>query len=159
MIQETITPREYLKRTTGRRKRNKYGAKKTPYKGIMYDSKMEAQFAEYLDKNLKDGTIVKLERQPHYVVLDAGETDNGTKYSKVIYTPDFLVTYPNGMQEVIEVKGKETRDYLIRKKLFYAEFPQITLKIVTYTKRTGWIELDKLKKLHREQRKHKKVMA
>ncbi|MFT8362932.1 MAG: DUF1064 domain-containing protein [Sporolactobacillus sp.] len=152
-MQETITPKEYLRRTSGRRKRNKYNAKKTPYKGVLYDSKLEAQFADYLEKHLKAGLITKVERQPHYVVLDAGVTDNGTKYSKVIYTPDFLVTYPNGAQEAIEIKGKETKDFLIRKKFFYFSYPWLPLKILTYTKRTGWIELDKLKKIRAERRK------
>lgn len=156
---ETITAKEYLNLSHGRRKRNKYGAKETTYRGIKYDSQMEASYAAELDKQLKAGKIQKIERQPHYVVLDAGETEYGVKFGKVIYTPDFLVTYQDGRQEAIEVKGKETRDYLIRKKLFYTAFPFIPLKVVTYTKRTKWIELDELKKIRSRRRKLKKAVG
>ncbi|WP_051575119.1 DUF1064 domain-containing protein [Sporolactobacillus terrae] len=155
---DTMTLEQYKNLRSGRRKRNKYNAKQTTYNGVRYDSRMEAQFAAHLDKQLKAGEIDKIVRQPHYVVLDAGETEYGVKYNKVIYTPDFLVTYQDGHQEAIEVKGKETRDYLVRKKLFYSAFPWIPLKVVTYTKRTGWIELDELKKLRAERRKAKKAV-
>jgi hypothetical protein len=150
---ETMTLEQYKNFRSGRRKRNKYGARKTMYKNVRYDSKMEAAYAAELDKQLKSGTIDKVERQPHYDILSSGETEWVMKYKKVVYTPDFLVTYQDGRQEAIEVKGKETRDYLVRKKLFYASYPQIPLRVVTYTKRTGWIELEALKKLRRERRK------
>jgi hypothetical protein len=153
MMPETMTLEQYKNLRSGRRKRNKFGARKTMYKGVRYDSKMEAAYAAELDKQLKYGNILSVERQPHFEILKSGLTEWGMSYNNVIYTPDFLVYYANGNRAAIEVKGKETRDYLVRKKLFYAAYPQIPLRVVTYTKKTKWIELDDLKKLNRKRRK------
>ena len=42
---------------------NKYGAKKTEYRGVVYDSKWEAQKAYELDMLQRAGKITDLQRQ------------------------------------------------------------------------------------------------
>jgi predicted nuclease of restriction endonuclease-like RecB superfamily len=41
------------------------------------------------------------------------------------YTPDFRLTYPDGRVAVVEVKGKATRDYILRRKLFKRQNPDV----------------------------------
>ena len=103
-------------------KRNKYNAKKTVYNGRMYDSKREAAYAYELDVLKKAGEIVEIEHQPRFELIP--------KPNRVCYVADFRVTYKDGRQEIIDVKGKETTAFKIKKKLFHHVYPDLTLRIV-----------------------------
>jgi len=97
--------------------RNKYGAKKTEYNGIKYDSKKEAEFARKLDLTRKslNSNILDVERQvPFEIRL------NGIKICK--YLLDFKVTYNSGEVEYIDVKGMKTPVYRLKKKLVEAQY-------------------------------------
>ena len=100
------------------KKLNKYNARKTTVCGRTFDSKREAEVYLELLAQKQAGEIVRIDFQPSYTLL-AGFVDNTGKNQKPItYTADFFVTYADGRNEVIEVKGVRTRDYLLRKKLF-----------------------------------------
>ena len=77
---------------------NKYGAKRTSYGGHIYDSKLEANYAEHFNTMLAAGELVKIERQV-IIPLDA--------YGKHIcnYKIDFILYYKDGTKEYAEVKG------------------------------------------------------
>lgn len=60
-----------------------------------YASKWEADYAQRLEVLRLVGEIVSAEYEPHALVATGG-----TKY-----TPDFLVTFPDGRREYHEVKG------------------------------------------------------
>lgn len=77
---------------------NKFGAKKTVYNGVTYDSKKEAHRRFHLDCLAKKGDIVKIEDQPVFDIVI-----NDTKVCK--YKADFRVTYKDGSVEVEDVKG------------------------------------------------------
>lgn len=97
--------------------RNKYGAKKTEYNGIKYDSKKEAEFARKLDLTRKslNSNILDVERQvPFEIRL------NGIKICK--YILDFKVTYKTGEIDYIDVKGMKTPVYRLKKKLVEAQY-------------------------------------
>ncbi len=49
------------------------------------------------------------------------------KPNQVKYVADFRITYPNGSQEVIEVKGMWTRAAKIKKKLMAHFYPQVKI--------------------------------
>ena len=97
----------------------KYGNKQTPYKGDIYDSKLEAKYAAILD-TLKSATnkaqkVVSWERQiPFQIIL------NGIKICK--YFADFKVLYADGREEIIDVKGLKTDVYKLKKKLVEAQY-------------------------------------
>ena len=96
------------------KRKQKYNAKPTEYKGRKYDSKAEALFAVRLDE-LKDKGIVHLWlRQTPF---DLGEDTR--------YRADFFVIETNGTFYAVDVKGMETPSFKKIKKLWkkYGEMP------------------------------------
>ena len=101
-----------------RRKPNKYNARKTTVYGITFDSKREAEIYLDLLSRKQAGEIVRIRLQPSYTLLEGFRDNTGKNQKPITYTADFFVTYADGRNEVIEVKGMRTRDYQLRKKLF-----------------------------------------
>ena len=97
---------------------NKYGAKQIMINGHMFPSHREAEYYLTYKAMLDDGEIVNLELQPRFVLIPAYTNHAGKKIRPCHYTADFLLTYPDGRQKVVEVKGFRTRDYMLRRKLF-----------------------------------------
>ena len=97
---------------------NKYGAKSREIDGHEFPSLKEADFYLIYKDMLKRGKIVKLELQPKFTLIPSFKGKDGKTEKSVNYTADFRLTYPDGRQKVIEVKGYKTRDYVIRRKLF-----------------------------------------
>ncbi len=98
-------------------KRNKFGNKKTDYKGEKYDSKAEAKYAAELDMlrnaRFEAQRVVLWERQVRYPFVV-----NGVKIA--VYVLDFKVTYADGHIEHVDVKGMRTDVYKMKKKLMLA---------------------------------------
>lgn len=98
---------------------SKYHNIKTAYRGEMYDSKKEAEFAMLLDslKRARDPSekVWIVERQvPFEIVI------NNKKICK--YIADFRVQYHDGHFEIIDVKGMKTAIYRLKKKLVEAQY-------------------------------------
>lgn len=53
-----------------------------------------------------------------------------TAFRGISYVADFKVTYEDGKVEIEDVKGVETEAFKLKKKLFEAAYPNLTLKIV-----------------------------
>lgn len=100
------------------RKPNKYNARKTVMCGHTFDSKREAEIYLDLLSRKQHGEIVRIGLQPSYTLLAGFKDNTGKNQKPITYTADFFVTYADGRNEVIEVKGVRTRDYMLRKKLF-----------------------------------------
>lgn len=81
------------------RARNKFGAIKTKYKGNIYDSKSEANYAEILDGMLARNEIAGIKRQVVFPLPDR----KGAR--RLRYIADFVVTRNDGSSVVIDVKG------------------------------------------------------
>lgn len=96
---------------------NKYGARKTEYAGVMYDSKREAEYAHELDLRVRAHDIVSWQRQVKYpmVVNDKLITT---------YVADFVITLGNGHIEIVDVKGVETPVFKLKAKLLDALYVQ-----------------------------------
>lgn len=99
------------------RSASKYGNKKTEYKGEVYDSKREAAYAAELDMLKKASSarerVVSWKRQVPFSVKI-----NGVHICK--YISDFVVQYADGREEIIDVKGKLTDVYKLKKKMVEA---------------------------------------
>jgi len=111
---------------------NKYHNHIVTINKIRFASKGEAQrYIELRDmKNNKE--IIDFELQPTFE-LQPRFTKNGIKYREIKYVADFRVTYPDGHQEIEDVKGKggyTTPEFELKKKMFEYKFPELHLKIV-----------------------------
>lgn len=103
---------------TQRKKPNKYNARKTVMCGHVFDSKREAEIYLDLLSRKQHGEIIRIGLQPSYTLLAGFKDNTGKNQKPITYTADFFVTYADGRNEVIKVKGVRTRDYQLRKKLF-----------------------------------------
>ena len=103
---------------TQSRKKNKYNARKTVMCGHTFDSKREAEIYLDLLSRKQAGEVLRIGLQPQYTLLEGFRDNTGKKQRPITYTADFFVAYADSRNEVIEVKGVRTRDYLLRKKLF-----------------------------------------
>ncbi|HAR7501542.1 TPA: DUF1064 domain-containing protein, partial [Staphylococcus aureus] len=45
---------------------SKYNAKKVEYKGIVFDSKVECEYYQYLESNMNDTNYDRIELQPKF---------------------------------------------------------------------------------------------
>lgn len=110
---------------------------KTLVDNILFDSKIEAS-AYLLFKEAK----LDFSLQPEFLLFEPFEyTDLGNKkrkYSKMIYTGDFLVKSDKYDKPiVVEIKGFQRSDYMLRKKLF----------IMKYNKDYYFIQLNNIKEI------------
>ncbi len=125
--------------------RNKYGNKKVVVDNIKFDSHAEASYYEQLKWLLQAKQIKSFKCQPKFLLQEAFKK-NGVTVRKIEYIADFEIHNLDGSIEIVDVKGAETKEFLLKKKLFLKKY-DYPLKIVTLDKTLGWIELDKLKKI------------
>ncbi len=110
------------------RKENKYKNVKVEIDGIKFDSKFEAEFYfSELQWLYAAGEITKIERQKKYLLQPAFKYQDKTIRS-INYVADFVVTYKDGRQEVIDTKGVATPEYLLKKKLLLYRYPEINFR-------------------------------
>lgn len=144
-----------MSKRKNRKTSNKYKSKKTKVGEVEFDSLMESKFYLYLLQLHNDGIVQSFEMQVKYE-LQPSFRKNGKLHRAITYIPDFVVTYADGHTEVVDVKGMETTDFKIKKKLFEYRYPELSLKCVTYSKIDGgWIDLDDLKKARQSRKKAK----
>lgn len=101
------------------RKASKYNNKKTEVDGHVFDSKAEARRYNELKLLQAAGEIIGFTIQPSFL-LEEG----------IRYRPDFMICGKDGQIWVEDVKGVETKDFKIKKKLWEAKFPWLELRIV-----------------------------
>ena len=106
--------------------KNKYYAKKTEYKGVVYDSKYEASRAYELDMLERAGRIKDLERQVRFILQEGFVNNRGEKVRPISYIADFVYTVKCGARVVEDTKSPATRTevYRIKKKMFEYKYPE-----------------------------------
>ena len=120
---EEMSIEDYRKLTKAR----KYGNKKVECDGYTFDSTAEMMRYKELCLLENAGAISDLRLQPRYD-LQRGFTDNdGVKHRAIVYVSDFQYR-ENGLRVTEEVKGKATKEYLIKKKLFLFKYFDITFR-------------------------------
>lgn len=101
-----------------KRRYHKFGAKPITIKNVRYQSTAEGQYSLHLDLLQKAGEIL------FYLTQVPIKLPGGTKL--VI---DFLVFYVDGTVEFIDVKGRETEEFKIKKREVEAIYPFDILKV------------------------------
>ena len=98
---------------------NKYRNKKTEVDGHVFDSKLEAERYRQLKLMKISGLIAWFQLQPSFTLTGA-----------VRYRPDFIVMDQDGNIWLEDAKGKETKEFIIKKKQFAAIYPGLDLRII-----------------------------
>lgn len=122
---------------------NKYNNKKTIVDGIKFDSEMESHYYIYLKQLKEIGEVVDFILQPTYL-LQEGFNLNGKRIRPITYKADFKVIYKDGHEEVIDVKGKLTEEFKIKRKMLLYRYRDINFKCVQERGRKPnkyWIEI------------------
>ena len=101
---------EYLSKT---RKKGKYHNVRQEYNGVIYDSKLEAKYAQELDFRIDAGQVVKWERQ---VKLELKVYGNHVTN----YFIDFKVYNADGTIEYVECKGMKLPLWIMKWQLLLA---------------------------------------
>lgn len=131
---------------------SKYNAKKIQYKGVVFDSKVECDYYQYLERNLgKEYDHIEL--QPKYELQPKFD---GNK--PIYYVADFALWKGDKLLEVIDVKGMPTPVAKIKAKIFRYQNRDIPLTwICKAPKYTGqeWITYEELIKVRRKRKKEK----
>lgn len=122
-----------------KKKTGRINSRKTVALGIEFDSKTEAEYYLVLKSNPE---VVEIELQPQYMLLEGFyiTTREGKRKKRRDwkFTADFLVTYKDGTQEVIDVKGYANDRFPYFKKMFEHRYQQ-ELVVVKKDKQKGWI--------------------
>jgi hypothetical protein len=109
------------------KKGNKYNNTKQLYNGSRYDSKKESSYAQELDLRVKAKDIKSWEKQFNLELRVNG-------YKICSWKIDFKIIHNDDSIEFVEVKGFETYDYILKRKLFEAlkdeMFPGSVLTII-----------------------------
>ena len=85
--------------------------------GVFFRSTWEANYARYLNKQIDDGEVTSWEYEPRKFVFT-----NITR-GPWCYLPDFLLHYPDGKHEWVEVKGWMDGASRSKIKRFNTQFP------------------------------------
>ncbi|MBE7105180.1 DUF1064 domain-containing protein [Bacillus cereus] len=122
-----------------RKKTGRINSKKTQVGDIVFDSKTEAEYYLVLKS---DPEVVEIQLQPQYMLLEGFyiTTRDGKQKKRRDwkFTADFLGTYKDGTQEVIDVKGYANDRFPYMKKMFEYRYKQ-ELVVVMKDKQKGWI--------------------
>ena len=122
---------------------NKFKNKKTEIDGIKFDSEMESHYYLYLKELKEEGVVVDFELQPAFI-LQEGFIKDGKKIRPITYKADFEVTYIDGHIEVIDVKGKMTEEFKLKRKMLLYKYRDINFKCVQERGRKPnkyWVEI------------------
>jgi hypothetical protein len=134
----------------------KYNAKRTEIDGIQFDSRVEGKYYEYLKQQQQEGLIKRFELQPIFT-LQEGFRKYGKYFRPILYVADFKVYLNDGSVQIIDVKGFETPDFRIKRKLFEAKYP-FKLILMKYVKQYGgWLTNDEWQKRKKELKNNGKI--
>ena len=89
------------------------------YKGIRYQSTLEANYAAHLDLLISSGEVLFYLRQPKFH-MPSGNT----------YAADFLIFYSSGDAEFVDTKGKVTDLFLNKMRELEASYP-VKIKVIS----------------------------
>jgi len=98
--------------------RHKFNAKPTVYDGIRFDSKKEGNYYLDLKLRIKAGEVIFFLRQVPFHLPGGG---------KLVL--DFLEFHKDGTAHFVEIKGFETKEWKIKKRIVEAIYP-IEIEVV-----------------------------
>lgn len=122
--------------------------------GIVFDSIMEMKYyRDVVLPGVESGHIKYYELQKPYE-LQPKFVHDGKNVHPIKYIADFYIEYADGRTEVIDTKGMPDTTAIIKRKLFWYVYPDVTYKWVTWVKKFGgWLDYDECKKLRKNEKR------
>lgn len=103
-------------------KKSKYGNIKVKLDGYTFDSKREAEYYVALRASVE---VVSISVHPRYELTPKFTNADGVKRRAMHYVADFLVTYKDGTEKVVDVKGVETPVFKMKRILFELKYGKV----------------------------------
>ena len=126
---QTITLEQYHQMIAKPKKPSKYGNITTYVGNIRFDSKAEAARYTELKMLQRTGKISGHELQPSFELQPKFKGADGKTIRAITYRADFQYN-ENGRVVVEDVKGKETKDFIIKKKIFMQKYPHVDFRLI-----------------------------
>lgn len=120
-----------------RRRQGKYRNKKCVIDGITFASEMEGHYYQHLRLLQKSGEVESFTLQPRFQ-LQPSFKKHGKTWRAMEYVSDFAVRWADGREDVRDVKGKPTREFRLKQKIYTYRF-DVPLILVTEDRGT-WRE-------------------
>lgn len=124
--------------------------------GYVFDSKDEAEYYLVL-KDWQDEGHIKCLRVHPVFELQPKFKKNGVSHRSIKYEADFSYFSVHDIEcdgeIVVDVKGVATETAKLKRKMFEFTHPKKELDWVSYTKKTGFIAYDELKKNRKANKK------
>ena len=148
----------HLPQTNDGIKRGKYGSFKCMINDIIFDSVMEARYYVYLLDEKAYGNIESFEMQKTYELIPSIKDKNGKKHRATTYIADFVIKYKNGVESVIDIKGKKTEVFKIKEKMLLYFYPEIDFKCIQWdSSQDKWRTIEDIEKDKRKRKKAKTI--
>lgn len=134
-----------IKTKTKSKSKGPVRAKKTTVDGIVFDSGMESRYYIHLKNQKETGAIKDFALQPCFVLVPEYRKD-GRKVQAITYSPDYEITYNDDTKTYIDVKGRSTEVFKLKRKMFDYFYPDLTLQLVIESEPGVWEDYDAYKK-------------
>lgn len=130
------------------------------FNGIVFDSEMEMRFyRDFCIPKLEDGSVTHVALQVPYE-LQPKFRHNGLAVQAITYVADFVLTFADGHEQVVDVKGMPDSVAKLKRKLFWYVFPDKDYVWMTYSKIDGgWCTYEAVQKNRKQRKKIKKEKA
>lgn len=115
----------------------RYKGNKTELDGILFDSRLEAEYYSFLKES---PDVTQIELQPKFV-LQEKFIYNLKPIRAIKYTADFKVTYFDGRVEILDVKGYRNELWQFKEKIIKRKMKDLKLDFFLVRKnKQGWIK-------------------
>ena len=136
------------------------GKAKRTYQGIVFDSETELKFLlEWIEPKLKIGEILSYERQVPDILQEGFINFEGKKILPIKYVADYVITFSDGRQIVVDVKGIPDSLAKAKKKMFEFKYRDIPFywycRSIKYSDGDNWIVYEELEKRRKANKKSK----
>jgi len=133
---------------------------KRTHNGITFDSVMEMKYyRDVLCPLVESGDIVSLELQKPFE-LQPSFVRNDKTVRPITYIADFVFTYKNGHEVVVDTKGCPDVAAKLKRKMFWYKFPDVDYRWICYSKMDGgWCDYEDVKNRRNRDRLEKKHKA
>ena len=106
---------------------------KRTYDDKIFDSVAEMRFyRDYILPRVESGEIIKHDPQVKYE-LQEQFVHNCKKILPINYVADFVITWKDNRQTVVDVKGMPSPIALLKRKLFWYKYPDIDYRWMCYS--------------------------